>query len=142
MKTVEQLLDEAANLGTDRIIFPIDILAMANELADHPDRRAAIPGLTALLHHQWHFQRQVALRALWRIGGDALGPTVVSSATSMVTSDDAPSVRAEAIRLLAVSARDQPLVRVALSQTAASDDTTYVRAAAAEVLSRPTVSGQ
>jgi HEAT repeat protein len=38
MKTIHALLEEAGSLGQDRIVFPIDILQLSNEIAAHPDK--------------------------------------------------------------------------------------------------------
>lgn len=134
MTSIEDLAQEAANLGQDRIIFPIDILELANTIASHSDRLAAVPSLVALLAHESNFQRHIALRALRLIGPEALTVDVVNRATQMIASDDAPNLRAEAVRLIVVAQPNLSMIRETLIKAAAEDDTDYVRVAAADAL--------
>jgi HEAT repeat protein len=136
MKGIAALLDEAAQLGLDRIIFPIDILKLANDIAGHPDKRKAVDGLIEWLGHESNSQRHVALRALRLIGPDALSRGLVGLALAIVKADDAPNVRAEAVRLVAASGVKTRRVRDALAKAAAQDDTDYVRREAAHSLGK------
>lgn len=134
MTSINDLTQEAANLGQDRMVFPIDILHLANALATHDDRQVAVPALVALLSHEWNFQRHVALRALRLIGPGVLTIEAVERAMKLIATDDAPNVRAEAVRLIAAAPVLPSMIRETLIKAAAEDNTVYVRDAAADVL--------
>ncbi len=79
-----------------------------------------------LLGHESNFQRHVALRALRLIGLEDGTSRVVGIALSIIESDEAPNVRAEAVRLVGSSGEDPRRVRDGLANAAAQDNTEYV----------------
>jgi HEAT repeat protein len=135
------LINEVRTFGTDRIVMPSDIMNLAYRISDHPERLAALPSLVAWMDHPSNFTRHVATRAMQLIGPDVLTDAVIAKALLMVRGDDAPNVRAEAIRLLGRSGRRDAAVLAALSTSAQSDDTDYVRNQASEVLHSDTAGG-
>jgi HEAT repeats len=132
--SITTLIKEVQTFGADRIVMPFDIMNLAYRISEHPECTGAVPSLVAWMDHPSNFTRHVATRALQLIGPDVLTEAIVAKALLMVRDDDAPNVRAEAIRLLARSNRRDAAVLAALSTTAASDDTDYVRNQAREVL--------
>jgi HEAT repeat protein len=132
--TITSLIEEVQTFGADRMIMPFDIMNLAYRISEHPKRTAALPNLVAWMDHPSHFIRHVATRALQLMGPDVLTDAVMAKALLMVRDDDAPNVRAEAIRLLGRSGQRDAAVRAALATSARSDDTDYVRNQAREVL--------
>jgi hypothetical protein len=132
--TISTLIAELQKFGTDRIVMPFDIMNLAYRISEHPECTTALPQLVAWMDHPSNFTRHIAMRALQLMGPDVLTDAVVGKAVLMVRSDDAPNVRAEAIRLLARSSRRDPTILAALATAALSDDTDYVRNQAREVL--------
>ncbi len=134
MPTIETLIAEAHRLGEDRIIFPIDILHLANELAEHPQCSKAIPALVKLLDHPLNFQRHVAVRALRLMGEQAMSRRLVTRVSELLLRDEAPDVRAESARFLAGASVHVSQATAALERASACDDTDYVRTNAREAL--------
>jgi HEAT repeats len=132
--SINDLIKEVQTFGSDRIVMPFDIMNLAYRISQHPERISALPHLVAWMGHSSNFTRHVAIRALQLIGPDVLTDVVVAKALLMVRDDDAPNVRAEAIRLLCRSGRRDAAILAAFSTMAASDDTDYVRNQAREVL--------
>jgi HEAT repeat protein len=131
---ITTLIKEVQTFGADRIVMPFDIMNLAYRISEHPERTAALSNLVAWMDHPSNFTRHIATRALQLMGPEVLTDAVVGKALLIVCCDDAANVRAEAIRLLGRSGRRDAAVLAALSTTAASDDTDYVRNQAREVL--------
>jgi hypothetical protein len=132
--SIATLIKEIQSFGTERIVMPFDIMNLAHRISEHPERAAALPNLDAWMSHPSNFTRHVAIRAMQLMGADVLTDAVVAKALLIARDDDAPNVRAEAIRLLGRSGRRDAAVLAALAKTAEADDTDYVRNQAREVL--------
>jgi hypothetical protein len=139
--SITTLIKEVQTFGADRIVMPFDIMNLAYRISEHPECTGALSKLVAWMDHPSNFTRHVATRALQLMGPGVLTGAVVGKALLMVRDDDAPNVRAEAIRLLARSNRRDAAVLAALTTTAESDDTDYVRNQAREVLDAVTAEG-
>jgi HEAT repeats len=129
-----ELIEEVETLGHAGVVMPFDIMNLASRLAGHPERDTVTGKLVIWMDHPSNFIRHIATRTLQLMGADSLDEAVFAKALRMVQTDDAPNVRAEAIRLLAKSKRHGPEFVVALADAADRDDTDYVRDAAREAL--------
>jgi HEAT repeat protein len=66
--------------------------------------------------------------------GDRAGDRLVAKALQLLSSDPAPSVRAEAARVVMDACRNTPTICRALKRAVASDEEGYVRHQSAEAL--------
>jgi HEAT repeats len=139
--SIDDLIQQVETLGAERMVMPFDIMNLAYRFSDHPERRAAVPNLVAWMDHPSNFIRHVTTRAMQLMGPDVLTDVVVAKALLMVRNDDAPNVRAEAVRLLGRSGRRDASVLNALSSMAQFDETEYVREQAREILHADTADG-
>ncbi len=121
------LIAEVETFGLDRIIHPFDIMNLALRISEHPECRDALAELVTGMNNPSNFIRHIATRTLQIMGPATLTDTIVAQALVMVRNDDAPSVRAQAIRLLARSNRHDAALIAALKTTAEADVTDYVR---------------
>lgn len=138
MKSIDELLHDALYIGVDRIIYPIDIFELSNEIANHPKAHTVVEQLAEMLEDPENsFTRFVAIGALKRLGKDVLAP-LGGELTKLLLSEGplhAPA-RAEAARCLGIRGiADKPALS-ALETAMRHCDEQYVIDACREALAQ------
>lgn len=65
---IQQIMDEASDLGQQAVAMPVQIFSLARRLTDHPERAEALAAMEGFFDHENAFVRRVAYTALRFMG--------------------------------------------------------------------------